>query len=142
MKSDAARAKLDSKLQKLVAKGSTKRIFVYATVKPGSAADVASLMRNGHVAAAGDISMVIGSLRANEATKLASVLERASKLGELAGKPTDFSQWMDESVRESAALRDAIQQWRDGKATAEAVEQSYKDLSATCNACHEVYRNE
>ena len=70
-KSDAARAKLDTKLQKLVAKGSTKRVFVYATVKPGAAADAAALMQNGHVAAAGDISMVIGSVRANEATKLA-----------------------------------------------------------------------
>ena len=70
-KSDAARAKLDTKLQKLVARGSTKRVFVYATVKPGTAADAAALMQDGHVAAAGVISMVIGSLRANEATKLA-----------------------------------------------------------------------
>ena len=72
-KSDSARAKLDQKLQNLVAQGSTKRIFVYATVKPDAAANVAALMSGSHVAGAGDISLVVGSVRVAEATKLAGL---------------------------------------------------------------------
>ena len=72
-KSDTARAKLDQKLQNLVAQGSTKRVFVYATVKPDAAANAAALMSGSHVAGAGDISLVVGSVRVAEATKLAGL---------------------------------------------------------------------
>ena len=56
--------------------------------------------------------------------------------------PTDFAQWMSDSVAQSASLRDAIREWKDGQGAVEAIDKSYKDLSATCNACHEAYRNE
>jgi hypothetical protein len=62
---------MDKKLLGLVQKGSTKRVFVYATATPAAAADAAALMRGAHIAEAGDISMVVGSVRVNEATKLA-----------------------------------------------------------------------
>ena len=72
-KSDSARAKMDKKLLKLVQKGSTKRVFVYAMAKPGAVAAAAGFMRGSHVAAAGDISLVIGSVRPAEATKVAGI---------------------------------------------------------------------
>ena len=62
-KSDSARAKLDKGLRALVEKGATKRVFVYATAKSDAAASAAALMRKGRYANAGDISLVVGSLR-------------------------------------------------------------------------------
>ena len=72
-KSDSARAKLDKGLRALVEKGATKRVFVYATAKSDAAADAAALLRNGRYANAGDISLVVGSLRVTAATKLAGL---------------------------------------------------------------------
>ena len=72
-KSDSARAKLDKRLRALVEKGATKRVFVYATAKSDAAADAAALLRNGRYANAGDISLVVGSLRVTAATKLAGL---------------------------------------------------------------------
>src|SRR6185312_4376508 len=71
-KSDSARAKLDKNLLTLVDKSASKRVFVYATVKPADAA-AAAIMRGGRIATAGDISLVVGSVRVAEATKLAGV---------------------------------------------------------------------
>src|SRR6185295_6173976 len=68
-KSDSARSKLDKNLLTLVDKSASKRVFVYATVKPADAA----IMRGGRIATAGDISLVVGSVRVAEATKLAGV---------------------------------------------------------------------
>ena len=72
-KSDSARAKLDKGLRALVEKGATKRVFVYATAKSDAAAAAAALLRNGRYANAGDISLVVGSLRVTAATKLAGL---------------------------------------------------------------------
>ena len=68
-----ARAKLDKGLRALVEKGATKRVFVYATAKSDAAAAAAALLRNGRYANAGDISLVVGSLRVTAATKLAGL---------------------------------------------------------------------
>lgn len=82
----------------------------------------------------------------NEATKLASVLEESSKLEEIANKPPDFRGWMADSVKHSAALRDALHELRSGQgdtaASAAKADESYKALTASCNACHDVYRND
>ena len=72
-KSDSARTKLDKGLRALVEKGASKRVFVYATAKSDAAASAAGFMRNGRYANAGDISLVVGSLRVPQATKLAGL---------------------------------------------------------------------
>ncbi len=78
----------------------------------------------------------------NEATKLASTFERAHELEELAAKPADFTGWIQDSTRQSAALRDALTAWKAGSGSAEDATKAYKALSATCTACHDVYRND
>jgi protein tyrosine phosphatase (PTP) superfamily phosphohydrolase (DUF442 family) len=76
----------------------------------------------------------------NEATKLASALERCGQLEEVASKPPDFQGWMADSVKQSAALRDALKGMKEGDTA--AADKAYKDLTASCNACHDVYRND
>lgn len=76
----------------------------------------------------------------NEATKLASVMERASRLDSLRDEPEDFRRWLADSVARSAALRDALASFARGGAVKD-VDRAYGALTATCTACHEVYRN-
>jgi cytochrome c556 len=45
-------------------------------------------------------------------------------------------------VEQSAALRDAIRAVSVGTGTSADVAAAYKLLSATCSACHDVYRND
>ncbi len=78
----------------------------------------------------------------NEATKLASALERCSRLDELASKPPDFQGWMSDAVKESAALRDALAALRKSEGEAEAADGAYKRTAAACNDCHDAYRND
>jgi protein tyrosine phosphatase (PTP) superfamily phosphohydrolase (DUF442 family) len=77
----------------------------------------------------------------NEATKLASAIERSAKLDELAEEPTDFRQWMSDSVVQGAALRDAMVALKSGGGSTDAVDKAYKTVAATCTACHDKYRN-
>jgi hypothetical protein len=78
----------------------------------------------------------------HEASKLASALERCAALDELASKPPDFQGWMADSVKRSASLRDALAGLKQGEGDTAAADKAYQELSASCNACHEVYRND
>jgi hypothetical protein len=78
----------------------------------------------------------------NEASKLASALERAARLDEVAGKPADFRGWLDESAATSAELARSLRDWREGRASADAVSAAYKRVADGCTACHDVYRND
>ena len=77
----------------------------------------------------------------NEATKLASILERMGALDEVASKPADFRGWMTDSVRHSQELRDAIGAWQKGGGAAQGLSEAYQRLANDCKACHMVYRN-
>jgi subtilase family protein len=72
-KSDNARAKMDTKLLNMVERGVNKRVFVFATAKPAAAAKAASFLDNAHVASSNGGALVIGSMRVQQVTKLASV---------------------------------------------------------------------
>ncbi len=78
----------------------------------------------------------------NEATKLASALERCARLEEVASRPADFRGWMDEAVKGSAALRDALSALQKSEQDRAPVDQAYKRVSSACNACHDAYRND
>ncbi len=78
----------------------------------------------------------------NEATKLATSLQRSSNSEELASKPDDFTRWMQDSIVQSVALRDALTAKQAGTGPAETADQAYKTLAATCNECHDAYRND
>jgi protein tyrosine phosphatase (PTP) superfamily phosphohydrolase (DUF442 family)/cytochrome c553 len=77
-----------------------------------------------------------------EATQLAKTFERSAKLDDVAAKPPDFQKWYADSVAASAELRDALAALKAGKGTTDAADASYKKLTAACNACHDVYRND
>ena len=77
----------------------------------------------------------------NEATKLASLFERALVLEDVISRPADFRGWMEDSRVQSAALRDALAELKKGTGSSEAADGAYKTLAKTCSACHEVYRN-
>ncbi|HEY7003061.1 MAG TPA: S8 family serine peptidase [Gaiellaceae bacterium] len=70
-KSDAARAKMDNKLQRLVERGANKKVFVFATVRADAAAAAAKLLDDSHVAKTDQAALVVGALHAQQATKLA-----------------------------------------------------------------------
>ena len=78
----------------------------------------------------------------HEATRLASALERCAALDELASKPPDFQGWMAESVKHSASVRDALAGLKQGDGDTASADKAYKELTTSCNACHEVYRND
>ena len=78
----------------------------------------------------------------NEATKLASLFDRSSVMDELSSKPADFTGWMQDSTVQAVALRDALIALKSGSGGAEDADKAYKTLSATCTACHDVYRND
>jgi hypothetical protein len=78
----------------------------------------------------------------NESFKLADALDAAARLDEVTEKPADFVGWMQDSVEQSAALRDAIRAVSAGTGTSADVAAAYKLLSASCSACHDVYRND
>ena len=77
----------------------------------------------------------------NEAAKLADVFERSVALEEVLKQPEDFRKWMDDSVKQSAALREVVRGLSSGATTAADADKAYKALSATCTACHDGYRN-
>ncbi len=77
----------------------------------------------------------------NESSKLASLFERSLVLEELAVRPADFRQWMQDAKAQSAALRDAVHALKGGTGTVEQADLAYKALAETCTACHDVYRN-
>jgi hypothetical protein len=77
----------------------------------------------------------------NEAAKLADLFERAVSLEDVASQPEDFRKWMGDSKAQSAALREVVKGLSSGAATVEDANKAYKALSATCTACHDVYRN-
>ena len=77
----------------------------------------------------------------NEATKLASLFERALALEDVLSQPDDFRGWMEDSKVQSATLRDALAALKQGTGSAVEADGAYKALSKTCSACHEVYRN-
>lgn len=77
----------------------------------------------------------------NEAIKLASALERANQLVEVAKQPENYRKWMADSATQSVTLRDTLKNLREGKAKTEDVDNAYKALSKTCSACHDSYRN-
>jgi hypothetical protein len=78
----------------------------------------------------------------NESFKLADALDAAARLDEVTEKPADFVGWMQDTVEQSAALRDAIRAVSAGTGTSADVAAAYKLLSASCSACHDVYRND
>ena len=77
----------------------------------------------------------------NEASKLASVFERALAMQEVGDQPADFQQWMSDSKVQSATLRDAVSALKNGTGSFEDADKAYKSLSKTCTACHDAYRN-
>ena len=77
----------------------------------------------------------------NEATKLASVFERSLAMQEVAVQPADFRQWMEDSRKQSNALRSAVEALRKGTGSADEADKAYKAVSKTCTACHDIYRN-
>jgi protein tyrosine phosphatase (PTP) superfamily phosphohydrolase (DUF442 family) len=78
----------------------------------------------------------------HEATKLASALERCAELDAIASKPPDFRGWMADSVKQSASMRDALAGLQEGTSNSAEADKAYKELTTSCNACHEVYRND
>jgi hypothetical protein len=72
-KSDAVRLKLDRKLRNLVASGTNKRVFVFATVRgnPRLSTGALRLLRKAHVARARGVALIVGSIRTQQVTKLA-----------------------------------------------------------------------
>jgi cytochrome c556 len=48
---------------------------------------------------------------------------------------------MDDSVKQSAALREVVRGLASSATTAADADKAYKALAATCTACHDVYRN-
>src|ERR1700752_1204671 len=71
-KSDAARQKLDSKLTKLVQSGSNNSVLALATVRSDAAQAAATKLKRAHIAKSeGRQTLVVGSLRVQQVTKLA-----------------------------------------------------------------------
>ncbi len=77
----------------------------------------------------------------NEATKLADLFSRASALPEVATRPADFRQWMEDSKAQSIELRDVLAAMKKGSGSGEDATKAYKTLAKTCTACHDLYRN-
>jgi cytochrome c556 len=49
---------------------------------------------------------------------------------------------MAESVKHSASVRDALAGLKQGDGDTASADKAYKELTTSCNACHEVYRND
>ena len=77
----------------------------------------------------------------NEAAKLADLFERSVTLADVISQPSDFRQWLQDARAQSAVLRDAVSGLAGGTASADEANQAYKTLAASCNACHDAYRN-
>jgi protein tyrosine phosphatase (PTP) superfamily phosphohydrolase (DUF442 family) len=78
----------------------------------------------------------------NSAKRLAQVFEASAALPEITGKPKDFRGWLDDSVKASKELVDALEKWKAGDAAAgKAADAAYKTLKQRCDACHKPYRN-
>ena len=71
-KSDAAKDKLDSKLREKVASGSTESIPIFASLT-GDVAAAKALVKNAKVAQRGGYALLVGSIPAQAAPKLASL---------------------------------------------------------------------
>ncbi len=76
------------------------------------------------------------------AKQLADTFATAGTLAEVVDRPADFHGWMEGSMVEAAALRDALQRLRAGDATALApARKAYAALTRACADCHAQYRN-
>lgn len=79
----------------------------------------------------------------NEAAILAGLFRRSAGMPELSERADDFQRWMAESIPQATALHEALKAARDaGTADAwGAADAAFSTLSATCNSCHKVYRD-
>lgn len=75
-----------------------------------------------------------------EATKLASLFERMNAL-DSSDYGDDFRGWLKDSIRASSDLRDHLRTMRDGGTEASLAKKALAQVSASCKACHDVYRN-
>lgn len=78
----------------------------------------------------------------NEAVRLVSALQRSIEVDQVQERPADFQGWMDDAVNASVELRDALQAWRSGSGTEDAIDDAYEALSTSCTSCHAAYRND
>jgi protein tyrosine phosphatase (PTP) superfamily phosphohydrolase (DUF442 family) len=78
----------------------------------------------------------------NESAILASLFERAVSLDELADRSGHFEELIRQSRAQSLTLRDALMSnRRTGGADWARADAAFNDMTASCNACHTVYRN-
>jgi protein tyrosine phosphatase (PTP) superfamily phosphohydrolase (DUF442 family)/cytochrome c556 len=78
----------------------------------------------------------------NSAERLAQVFEASSKLDEVAAKPKDFRGWLDDSVKASKDLVDALKRRSAGDAAAaKEADAAFLTLKQRCDSCHKPYRN-
>lgn len=78
----------------------------------------------------------------NEAQKLEDSFRFALTLEEVLAGKQDQLDWFKSSLAESTQLVAALQRMRAGEAAAgDEAKKLFKSIKATCNSCHEVYRN-
>jgi protein tyrosine phosphatase (PTP) superfamily phosphohydrolase (DUF442 family) len=75
---------------------------------------------------------------AHEARILAEHLREAARLDEARGRPDDFRGWLSDAERSAWDLETAL---REGGGGADAAAAALDRVSASCGACHDVYRN-
>lgn len=78
----------------------------------------------------------------NEARKLEDSFRFSLTLEEVLKGKQDQLDWFKSSLTESTALVAALERMRGGEAAAgDEAKKLFKSIKATCNACHDVYRN-
>jgi protein tyrosine phosphatase (PTP) superfamily phosphohydrolase (DUF442 family) len=79
----------------------------------------------------------------HEAATLADTLRIAGELPEVKGRPDDFKAWIKKAAEQALDLEKKLSAARAGDATATAAaKRAYADLTKTCTACHDAYRNQ
>jgi protein tyrosine phosphatase (PTP) superfamily phosphohydrolase (DUF442 family) len=79
---------------------------------------------------------------ANTAERLAKVFADSAATDEVKGKPADFRRWMDDSVKASRDLADALRRHAQGDvAAAKAAQEAFAVVKQRCDDCHKPYRN-